>query len=493
MTDTTLICTPEQLNAHRLDVIIIGSGPAGVAIAERLYQKHPSATIGVLERGSVLTLNHINNIFPNELRRPFIDKFKIKPWEGEFQDGGMLIPALGGRGIAAGAHLRRFDKDDFKLWSDGEWPDSVIKSFPRYYNDAELARRVSVSAIRGPAQTWALGTLHSFHAYPPPVGVDLWSEGGFEIGRGYDSSVSRLWKLLIQDSLEHEKRRVYVATNAYVTKIEQEGPQVTGLRFLNTLLKPDNDSILLQGKVVVLAASTIESARLFLHSHLIPETPIAGCYLAEHIERRAKIIVPPITREVQSQGVSVVIPPRKTDPIDLIDRFQIHLRGQPDRDGNLVIDMGGFAAMDPMRHNRVTLSANRDSYGVPKAHIDITSSERDEQRVELMCMRIREVANILGGEFITERFPFEDIQPKYTDEDKAIQRMDWGRSYHEAGTLRMGADPETSVTNEFGQVHGISNLYVADASLFPCVGIANPMLTITSLAYRVADHIRKRI
>jgi len=492
MATTNLIYSPEQLNAHSLDVIIIGSGPAGVAVAERIYKKHPRATIGILERGSVLTLNHINNIFPNELRRAFIDRFKIKPWEGKFQEGGMLIPALGGRGIAAGAHLRRFDKDDFKLWRGGEWPDQLIEDLPRYYNDAELARRVSVSAIRGPAQTWALGILHSFHAYPPPIGVDLWTEGGFEIGRGYDSSVSRLWKLLIQDALDHEKRRVYVATNAYVTKIEHTDSQVTGLRFLNTLLKPDNDPVFLQSKIVVLAASTVESARLFLHSQLPSESHVAGCYLAEHIERRAKIKVPPITREVQSQGVSVVIPPQKTDKVDPLDRYQIHLRGQPDREGNLIIDIGGFAAMDPEQKNRVTLSANRDVYGVPKAHVEIEASEDDKQRAERMCWRMREIKNILGGEFITEIFPFEDVQPTYTDKENVIQKMDWGRSYHEAGTLRMGDDPKTSVTNEFGQVHGISNLYVADASLFPCVGIANPMLTITALAYRVADHIAER-
>jgi len=70
-----------------------------------------------------------------------------------------------------------------------------------------------------------------------------------------------------------------------------------------------------------------------------------------------------------------------------------------------------------------------------------------------------------------------------------IQVMDFGRSYHEAGTLRMGTSKETCATDETGRMYGIDNLYAADASLFPCVGIANPMLTITALAYRVADCI----
>jgi len=492
MVSTGLICSPEEFSSRPLDVIVIGSGPTGVAVAERLYKQQRTASIGILERGGVLTLSHINNIFPNELRRRFIDRFKIKAWEGAFREGGMLIPALGGRGIAAGAHLRRFDRDDFK-WPKGTWPQSVIDELPRYYNDAEIARRVGVAALRGPAQTWALGTLHSLHGYPPPIGLDLWTEGGFDIGRGYDSSVSRLWKMLIEDSLQGQKRRLYVFTDAYVTTIEHTANRVTGLRLTNTLSQSSSDPISLRGKIIVLAASTVESARLYLNSRFKPTSPVAGRYLAEHLERRAKIKISSITNEVQSQGISVVIPPRRNERIDVLERFQIHLRGQPDDDGNLVIDIGGFAAMDPVQSNRVTLSTIVDEYDVPKAHVEISTSKNDEKRVERMCERIREIQSLLGGQFITEQFTQEDVSPKYTRGDKTIQKMEWGRSYHEAGTLRMGADPETSVTNEFGQVHGISNLFVADASVFPCVGIANPMLTITALAYRVADHIAKQI
>jgi len=487
-----LVCSPEELISRRLDVIIIGSGPAGVAVAERLYQQHKTATIGILERGGVLTLSHINNIFPNELRRRFIDRFKINPWDGAFHQGGMLIPALGGRGIAAGAHLRRFDFDDFQ-WPQGDWPQLVVNELPRYYNDAETARRVGVAALRGPAQTWALGTLHGLHAYPPTIGLDLWTEGGFEIGRGYDSSVSRLWKMLIEDSLDIHDPRLNLITNAYVTAIEHDATRVEGIRLINTLAESNQNPFFLEAKILVLAASTIESARLYLNSRFSQQRAVAGCYLAEHIERRAKIRVPTVNAEVHSQGVSIVIPPRRYEKRDVLERFQIHLRGQPDPDGNLIIDIGGFAAMDPVRDNRVTISSNVDEHGIPKAFVEIRSSDLDEERVKRMCERIREIQSLLGGEFITEQFTQEDVASRYTSEDKEIQVMDWGRSYHEAGTMRMGTDRENSVTNEFGQVHGISNLYVADASVFPCVGIANPMLTITALAYRVADQISKQI
>lgn len=158
-------------------------------------------------------------------------------------------------------------------------------------------------------------------------------------------------------------------------------------------------------------------------------------------------------------------------------------------DGKLEIDIGGFAAMDPQPDNCVSLSTNKDEYGIPKATTDIKLSAADEERVGRMCRRMTDIVDQLDGEFVTERFPFEDDEPTFTDNTRTIQQMAFGRSYHEAGTLRMGATKGTSVTNSWGQAHEIANLFVADASLFPCVGIANPMLTITALAYRVADRL----
>ena len=60
---------------------------------------------------------------------------------------------------------------------------------------------------------------------------------------------------------------------------------------------------------------------------------------------------------------------------------------------------------------------------------------------------------------------------------------------HQAGTCRMGHDPKTSVTNEWGRVHGHENLFVADASLHVTNGGFNPVLTILALSFRVAGHL----
>ncbi len=60
---------------------------------------------------------------------------------------------------------------------------------------------------------------------------------------------------------------------------------------------------------------------------------------------------------------------------------------------------------------------------------------------------------------------------------------------HPCGTLKMGEDPRTSATTPDGRVHGASNLWVTDASIFPTSMGVNPSLTIAANALRVADNI----
>lgn len=62
---------------------------------------------------------------------------------------------------------------------------------------------------------------------------------------------------------------------------------------------------------------------------------------------------------------------------------------------------------------------------------------------------------------------------------------------HQAGTLRMGDDPSSSVTDRFGRIHGYDNLWVSDGSLHVTNGGVNPVLTILALAFRTAEMLVK--
>jgi hypothetical protein len=67
-----------------------------------------------------------------------------------------------------------------------------------------------------------------------------------------------------------------------------------------------------------------------------------------------------------------------------------------------------------------------------------------------------------------------------------------GTTYHESGTLWIGTDYTTSVTDVNGRFHHVSNAYCVDQSIFPTVGSANPVPTGLALSRKVARSIVER-
>jgi choline dehydrogenase-like flavoprotein len=60
---------------------------------------------------------------------------------------------------------------------------------------------------------------------------------------------------------------------------------------------------------------------------------------------------------------------------------------------------------------------------------------------------------------------------------------------HQAGTMRIGTDPRTSVMDPMAKPHDLENVHVVDASFLPCLGAGpgGPTLTIAAMALRIAD------
>ncbi|WP_224332220.1 GMC family oxidoreductase [Haloprofundus halobius] len=68
-----------------------------------------------------------------------------------------------------------------------------------------------------------------------------------------------------------------------------------------------------------------------------------------------------------------------------------------------------------------------------------------------------------------------------------------GPAYHHMGTTRMGTDPESSVVDPQLRTHDLSNLWIPSSSAFVTSGAMNPTLTIAALALRVADDLDSRL
>lgn len=117
----------------------------------------------------------------------------------------------------------------------------------------------------------------------------------------------------------------------------------------------------------------------------------------------------------------------------------------------------------------------KDYWGVPTLRLSGMRHQNDAVCGEFLTKRAEEWLKETGASFTWRGEPGKRSQP----------------SQHQAGTCRMGDDPKTSVTNRYGQLHEIDNIFVADGSLHVTNGGFNPALTIMALAYWVSDNIVK--
>jgi choline dehydrogenase-like flavoprotein len=125
----------------------------------------------------------------------------------------------------------------------------------------------------------------------------------------------------------------------------------------------------------------------------------------------------------------------------------------------------------PHRDNRVTLSARRDSLGVPLPALHWSWRAEDQARLERLRVLLGRGLGAMGT---------------VTNDHEA--RPD-PNAHHHAGTTRMHDDSRRGVADAHGRVHATDNLYVAGASVFPTAGFVNPMLTIVALSVRLARHL----
>lgn len=139
------------------------------------------------------------------------------------------------------------------------------------------------------------------------------------------------------------------------------------------------------------------------------------------------------------------------------------------------------AEQQPTRDSRVALAEARDAFGLALPKLNWSPTEDDKRSV----IRTTELIGQSVGATDLGRLEFE--------EGREEQWWNFTTSWHQLGTTRMSQAPADGVVDPDLLVHGTTNLHVVGGSVFPTAGRANPTLTITALAIRLADHLKSQI
>jgi GMC oxidoreductase len=121
-----------------------------------------------------------------------------------------------------------------------------------------------------------------------------------------------------------------------------------------------------------------------------------------------------------------------------------------------------------------------DEFGIPRAYVQFMTSTAEDNLASTMENCMVALARALANGNAA------DLQMSNPERDPL------GSTYHEGGTLWMGADSSRSVTDPNGCFHHVSNAYCADQALFVTVGSVNPTLTGLTLARKVSEAVVAR-
>ncbi|MEO5724409.1 MAG: GMC family oxidoreductase [Ilumatobacteraceae bacterium] len=137
------------------------------------------------------------------------------------------------------------------------------------------------------------------------------------------------------------------------------------------------------------------------------------------------------------------------------------------RDYNHWSTIGVLNELLPQADNRITIADETDPYGIPVARMDYTLCDNDKANIAYSTKIITDILNAVDA---------QDVLTIH-------------RYAHLVGGARMGDRPDNSVIDANQRSWAVPNLFIADGSVCPTQGSANPALTIMALASRLAERM----
>ena len=568
----------------KYDVIVVGSGAGGGMVADNLTRA--GIKVLMLEAGRSYDPRSETAMFHFPHQAPLRGESTPDKEMGFFDAtiGGSSISGepytvadgteflwwrarmLGGRTNHWGRQVPRYGPDDFKTFTNTgremDWPVSydqmanyydrterLIGVFGPDENDAVYNSPMPPNSIRQMPPAPRISELLfaqacskmglKTHAHPTAIltkplngrSACLYATNclrGCSIGAGFDSILGFINPARATGHLS-------LITEAVVVEVitDESGRKATGVRYVDKATNLRKEAY---ARVVVLAASTIETCRILLNSkqRMAPNglgnsSGLVGKYLSDTTSTSLLVQLPQLENcpPHNEDGVSQ---PHIYAPWQLhgdektkagadfsggykleIDPYRGGRFGVPTMTGtfhDLLRTAKGYYGKTLKNHLRrcygsvvglralgsMTLNENcyieidstvRDKWGVPVPKVHWQWSDDDLRRQKHMHKTLHMVAENMKAVIIFDPF-----------KDKVAARnptMLAGSASHEVGGCRMGDNPINSVLNRWSQTWDVINLYVCDGAPFVTHAEKNPTLTIMALALRASDNIIQRL
>jgi len=361
------------------------------------------------------------------------------------------------------------------------------------------------------AQKWSADSINARQAcfWSTPCGR------GCSIKANYQSTTVHLPAALASGNLD-------IITDAMVREVSMDDTgKATGVYYVDKKTKKDMH---VKGRVVVLAASGCESARILLNSRT-PRFPNGvanssgkvGRYLMDTVgagltgQIPALEGLPVFNDEGAGGGMHSYVPwwlykEQLAGKLGFARGYQIEIssgRQMPGTgtlgfldsvtDGSYgrklkedarryygsTIHLAGRGEMIPNDDSYCDVDPDRkDAWGIPVLRFRFKWSEHEIKQAAHMHATFKEMIENMGGKV---------LGTPQADGNKAI--YPGGGIIHEVGTTCMGADPKNTVLNPWCQAWDVKNLFVNDGGPFVSNADKNPTLSIMALAWRTCDHI----
>ncbi len=333
---------------------------------------------------------------------------------------------------------------------------------------------------------------------------------------------------LVKPAMKNGQVDLY--THAMVREVlTNDNGKATGVLYID---KKDMQEYRVQARVVVLAASACETARIMLNSKskvhpngISNSSGVIGHYLHDSTGTDRMAFMPqlvdrPRYNEDGVGGLHVYTPwwldNKKLDfprgyhieywggfgmpsygtgfGMDTMRKYLTDQMGKPSSNGGYgaslkndirrihgsMVGMSGRGESVPQYDNYCEIDPDTvDKYGIPVLRFNYKWTDYEVKQAKHMHDTFEEILTNMGGVILGDK---PDATTQY-----GLAAP--GRIIHEVGTTRMGDNPQTSVLNKYAQAHECDNLFVVDGGSFVSQADKNPTWTILALSWRTSEYI----